>query len=44
MGKGVPSESHAESQSMMAIIGESKSNIWCTTREHIRSSSVSSLH
>ena len=43
MGKGFPFGSHAVSQSRRAIIRGSYSNVWCTARERIRSSSVSSL-
>jgi len=36
--------SRTQSQSRRAIIRGSLSNIWCTARERIRSSSISSLH
>ena len=43
MSKGVLFGSYAESQSKRAIIRGSSSNVWCTARQRIRSSSVSSL-
>jgi len=43
MGKGVPSGSHTECQVGGQLSEEVRSEIWCTARERIGSSSISSL-
>jgi hypothetical protein len=43
MDKGIPSRSHAESHGRRDIIRISQSNVRCSTRKRIRSSSVPSL-